>query len=73
MIENIQHRRGEPVIVIGDDGSERPGTIEFGDAAAGGISVYCERGGRVVLYGRDCEARIRPDPGGARPVWASFQ
>jgi hypothetical protein len=68
--EDARARRGEPVIVIDDAGRERDGTIEFGDESTSCISVYCERGGRVVV--RDL-ARLRPDPGGLRPVWLGME
>lgn len=72
--ENVRERRGEPVLVTLDDGRECAGTIEFGDERTG-ISVYLERdgksGGRIAL--RDRFERLRPDPGGKRPVWDSFR
>lgn len=57
-------RRGEPVIVYG-----RKGTIEWGGVTKL-ASIYCEAGGRLV---RVRLSEIQPDPGGARPVWASIQ
>jgi hypothetical protein len=70
--EQVQSRRGEPVIVTHGDGTERIGTIEWGDDTTEHISVYCEVGGRVIVYKGAAEgnARLRPDPGGQRPVWA---
>ena len=69
--EHVKTRRGEPVFVVDDDGTERAGTIEFGDETTGLISVYCERGGRVII--RDnFSKRLRPDPGSLRPVWKSL-
>jgi hypothetical protein len=75
MAEQDKARRGQPVLVTLDDGRECPGTIEWGDAIHTDMSVYLEQdgrsGGRVqIRRGQAC--RVRPDPGGIRPVWASF-
>jgi len=73
--EEDRRRRGEPVFVTLEDGRELPGTIEWGDAITTDMSIYTERdghsGGRVQVY-RGQAHRVRPDPGGQRPVWASF-
>jgi hypothetical protein len=66
--EDDKSLRGEPVFVKLDNGREAEGTVEFGSAVTGTVSVYTERGGRVIV--RDLK-RLRPDPGGARPVWKS--
>jgi hypothetical protein len=66
--EENRSRRGEPVVVKDSLGNELDATIEFGDESTS-ISVYCERGGRMII--RDDFTRIRPDPGGQRPVWNS--
>ena len=66
--EDVKTRRGEPV-VIHRNGRWVPGYIEFGDEASGCISVATEPGGaREVLRGGDLQTRLRPDPGGARPL-----
>lgn len=67
--EKIRDRRGEPVVVVDDQGRSRIGTIEFGGPAAGAISIYCETGGRLIVRGN--WDRIKSDPGGERPVWKS--
>lgn len=66
--EQVQHRRGEPVILKYDDGTERSGTIEWGDDTTEHISVYCERGGRAIVRPHERHKMIS-DPGGQRPVW----
>lgn len=72
-VETKRERRNEPVIIATDQGDVE-GTIEFGDDRE--LSVYTECAGRstgrVVLRGRIETARVRSDPGGLRPVWASF-
>jgi len=72
--EKAQARRGEPVIVCDDNGNECEGTIEFGDESTHIVSVYCERDGRstgrVIIHDF---SKLRPDPGGLRPVWASLE
>ena len=67
--EDVKHRRGEPVILTYEDGRQRLGTIEWGDVDTQNISVYCEVGGREVIYKGAKWPTIRTDPGGARPVW----
>lgn len=69
MIEDHRSRRGEPVIVLCDDGIEHEGTIEFGDDTTSSISVYTERDGRSTGRMQVPPSRVRPDPGGRRPVW----
>jgi hypothetical protein len=70
--ERVQHRRGEAVVLSFEDGTERLGTIEFGDETTTVISIYCEKGGRVILRRLDYGfPKMRPDPGGLRPVWDS--
>lgn len=67
MMEDVKTRRGEPVLVE-HNGKWLPGYIEFGDERTG-ISIAVEPGGRrFVLYGVDCRDRVRPDPGGERPL-----
>lgn len=71
--EQEQARRGEPVIVTMADGSEVEGTIEWGGVTKP-VSIYTERAGRSTGRIGDVPfASIRPDPGGARPVWASLE
>jgi small nuclear ribonucleoprotein (snRNP)-like protein len=76
MAEEDKARRGEPVIVTLEDGREMPGTIEWGDAVHRDMSVYLEKdghsGGRVQIR-CGLAHRVRPDPGAARPVWASIR
>lgn len=70
--EQEQARRGEPVIFKDAYGREREGTIEWGGVTKL-ASIYCESEGRST--GRVTGvalADIRPDPDGARPVWASL-
>lgn len=72
--EDAQERKGEPVIIIDEDGRERLGTIEFGSVESRLISVYTERDGRSS--GREIIrdfTKIRPDPGGERPCWARLR
>jgi len=79
VMEDVKTRRGEPVLVE-HNGKWLPGYIEFGDDRTG-ISIAVEPGGgRFVLYGADCRDRVRPDPGGERPlrdrrgiVWVSSE
>ena len=69
MPEKVKHRRGEPVVLTHDDGTERLGTIEWGDPENGvNASVYCEVGGRAIVQPHEAH-KMRPDPGGLRPVW----
>jgi hypothetical protein len=70
--ENVQHRRGEPVILTYESGDQRQGTIEWGDVDTHNISVYLEHGGREVIYKGDAWPKLRTDPGGQRPVWDSL-
>lgn len=68
MMEDVKTRRGEPVLVE-YNGKWLPGYVEFGDGGREGISIAVEPGGgRFVLYGNDCRDRVRPDPGGERPL-----
>ena len=67
--EDVKTRRGEPVVVVLDDGRELPGYIEFGDETTRCISVATEpAGARVVLYSHELARRLRSDPGGERPL-----
>jgi hypothetical protein len=67
--EDVKTRRGEPVIVILEDGSERAGYIEFGDETTRCVSIATEPGGaRVILYRHELQRRLRTDPNGTRPL-----
>ena len=68
--EDVRERRGEPVIVTYEDGTERLGTIEWGDGRRFAWSVHFEVGGRDVFYNSGNFPKLRSDPGGARPVWS---
>ena len=67
--EQETERRGEPVLVKNARGYEVKGTIEWGGVTRP-ASIYLEMGGRLTFVD---PRYIKPDPGGARPVWDDVQ
>lgn len=67
--EDVKERRGEPVILTYENGTELLGTIEWGDGKRHAFSVYIETGGRQQISRHDVWPKLRSDPGGERPTW----